>query len=108
MQVILYFYLQNKSNKNNTMKQFVIILLTLSTLTACKDPKPKENIQSKTSKTTSMNKKETALAFVKAVTNQDEKTVRELVNSDYIQHNPFLPTGLSLYRIVSCVERKRN
>lgn len=76
------------------MKQFTIILLAIGTLTACEGLKPKKTTQIITSKTTSMNKKETALAFVKAVTSQDEKTARELVNSDYIQHNPFLPTGL--------------
>jgi len=41
-----------------------------------------------------MSKKETAQAFVQAVTSQDASTVRALANSDYIQHNPFLPTGL--------------
>ncbi|MEO1263857.1 MAG: nuclear transport factor 2 family protein [Bacteroidota bacterium] len=41
-----------------------------------------------------MNKKETAIAFVQAVTNQDAATVRSLANTDYIQHNPFIPTGL--------------
>jgi predicted SnoaL-like aldol condensation-catalyzing enzyme len=93
MQVIFYFYLQNKSNKNYTMRQIMIILLTVSTLTACDAPKPKET-KSETSKKTPMNKKEIALAFVNAVTSQDEETVCQLVNSDYIQHNPFLPTGL--------------
>ncbi|MEO0341483.1 MAG: nuclear transport factor 2 family protein [Bacteroidota bacterium] len=41
-----------------------------------------------------MSKKETALAFVHAVTHQDVATVKALANQDYIQHNPFLPTGL--------------
>lgn len=41
-----------------------------------------------------MNYKETAVAFVQAVTAQDADKVRELANADYIQHNPFLPTGL--------------
>lgn len=41
-----------------------------------------------------MSKKEIAVEFVTAVTNQNEAKVRELANSDYIQHNPFLPTGL--------------
>ncbi|MEM8857145.1 MAG: nuclear transport factor 2 family protein [Chloroflexota bacterium] len=39
-------------------------------------------------------KKEKAVAFVQAVTAQNADKVRELANSDYIQHNPFLPTGL--------------
>ena len=41
-----------------------------------------------------MNKKEKAVAFVNAVTTQDVERVRSLANADYIQHNPFLPTGL--------------
>ena len=38
--------------------------------------------------------KEKALAFVNAVTSQDAETVRTLADSKYIQHNPYLPTGL--------------
>ena len=38
--------------------------------------------------------KEKALAFVTAVTSQDAETVRSLADSKYIQHNPYLPTGL--------------
>ena len=41
-----------------------------------------------------MQKKDAAVAFVQAVTRQDEAQVRALANEDYIQHNPFLPTGL--------------
>lgn len=41
--------------------------------------------------------KEKAVAFVQAATKQDVDTVRELANSDYIQHNPFLPTGLEQF-----------
>lgn len=41
-----------------------------------------------------MSKKETAVAFVQAVTSQDVDKVRALANTDYIQHNPYLPTGL--------------
>jgi len=41
-----------------------------------------------------MNKKEIVGTFLDAVAKQDAKTMRELVNADYIQHNPFVPTGL--------------
>lgn len=41
-----------------------------------------------------IDQKQTALAFIEAVTSQDAETVRRLANADYIQHNPFLPTGL--------------
>jgi predicted SnoaL-like aldol condensation-catalyzing enzyme len=40
------------------------------------------------------NRKEKALAFVAAATSQDAETVRTLADSNYIQHNPHLPTGL--------------
>lgn len=40
------------------------------------------------------NLKEKALAFVAAATSQDAETVRTLADSNYIQHNPYLPTGL--------------
>lgn len=34
-----------------------------------------------------------AAEFIKAVNNQDVETVEKLVHPDYIQHNPFVPTG---------------
>jgi predicted SnoaL-like aldol condensation-catalyzing enzyme len=40
-----------------------------------------------------MNQKETAIAFVQAVTAQDTVQVRALATPEYVQHNPFLPTG---------------
>ncbi len=78
------------------MKQLSLLLLFASLLTACNTSKTTDKKDTNTTtKNTSMNKKETAIAFVQAVTNQDEKTVRALANTDYIQHNPFLPTGLN-------------
>ncbi|PWN06783.1 hypothetical protein DDZ15_05785 [Rhodohalobacter mucosus] len=41
-----------------------------------------------------MNKKETVGTFLSAVLQNDPATMRELANADYIQHNPFIPTGL--------------
>lgn len=41
-----------------------------------------------------MNKKEIVSTFLGAVANQDAATIRELANANYIQHNPFIPTGL--------------
>ncbi len=41
-----------------------------------------------------MSKKETVGTFLGAVLKQDTATMRELANADYIQHNPFIPTGL--------------
>lgn len=41
-----------------------------------------------------MSKKETVGTFLGAVIKNDPATMRELANADYIQHNPFIPTGL--------------
>lgn len=42
----------------------------------------------------SMSKKPIVGAFLGAVLQQDAAKMRELANADYIQHNPFIPTGL--------------
>ncbi|MEM1322989.1 MAG: nuclear transport factor 2 family protein [Bacteroidota bacterium] len=75
----------------------VFALLLLSWLTAYESTESTNTPQVteiSNSKISTMNKKETALAFVQAVTHQDADKVRALANADYIQHNPFLPTGL--------------
>lgn len=41
-----------------------------------------------------MNAKETVGTFLGAVLSGDLDTMRNLANADYIQHNPFIPTGL--------------
>lgn len=41
-----------------------------------------------------MSNKQTVGAFLGAVMQQDTAKMRELANADYIQHNPFIPTGL--------------
>jgi predicted SnoaL-like aldol condensation-catalyzing enzyme len=45
-------------------------------------------------KITDMSKKETVGTFLGAVLKNDTATMRELANADYIQHNPYIPTGL--------------
>lgn len=45
-------------------------------------------------KNTTMSKKETVGTFLGAVMKGDTLTMREVANADYIQHNPFIPTGL--------------
>jgi predicted SnoaL-like aldol condensation-catalyzing enzyme len=44
--------------------------------------------------TTTMSNKEIVGTFLGAVLKNDPETMRKLANADYIQHNPFLPTGL--------------
>ncbi|MCG9875377.1 MAG: hypothetical protein MH321_11400 [Leptospiraceae bacterium] len=41
-----------------------------------------------------MNQKEIVGTFLGAVLENDPETMRKLANVDYIQHNPFIPTGL--------------
>jgi predicted SnoaL-like aldol condensation-catalyzing enzyme len=41
-----------------------------------------------------MSKKETVGTFLGAVMKGDTTTMRKVANADYIQHNPFIPTGL--------------
>lgn len=41
-----------------------------------------------------MRNKQTVGAFLGGVMKQDTAKIRELANADYIQHNPFVPTGL--------------
>lgn len=41
-----------------------------------------------------MSTKATAGAFLGAVLRNDPATMRQVANADYIQHNPFMPTGL--------------
>ena len=73
------------------MRQIIIGFFVLAILLALTINTNSKNLSKGTH---SMSKKETALKFVKAVTSQDAETVKELVNDDYIQYNPFLPTGL--------------
>ena len=49
-------------------------------------------VNSKRSK--KMTKKEIVGTFLGAVAKQDAETMRQFANADYIQHNPFVPTGL--------------
>ena len=81
------------------MRQILGCLAIAMLLACCNSTKTKsisENQSSSISNPnlTKMNKKELAVAFVEAVTSQNAEKVRELANEDYIQHNPFLPTGL--------------
>ena len=75
------------------MLRHITALLWLSLLVSCNTSDNQTNNHDQ-NETTKMTKSETAMAFVKAVTSQDETTVRSLANVDYIQHNPFVPTGL--------------
>ncbi len=74
------------------MRQVFTILLFTGLFAACNSGKPTSNNQQ--SKTPAMSKKETVGTFLGAVLQNDPASMRELANADYIQHNPFIPTGL--------------
>jgi predicted SnoaL-like aldol condensation-catalyzing enzyme len=69
----------------NLIFKSILVLGVLFTLAACNnddDPTPTEPTQ-----------KEKVAQFLKAVNERDVATLESLVNTDYIQHNPFIPTG---------------
>ena len=75
------------------MRQMLLILLFTGLMTACNSTKTTvDNIQQ--SKTSTMSKKETVGTFLGAVLKNEPLVMRELANTNYIQHNPFIPTGL--------------
>lgn len=86
-----------KSNKPKSMRQLFAIILLLGLITACDSTKKaSDNALPKNSnpKISSMNQKETVGTFLGSVLQQDVATMRQLANTDYIQHNPYIPTGL--------------
>lgn len=73
----------------------VMILFVLSGILASCSTKQSESTSGQNkSKVMNMNTKETVGTFLGAALKNDPVTMRELANADYIQHNPFIPTGL--------------
>lgn len=75
------------------MRQVFSILLLAGLIASCNSAKTTSDNDQQT-KTSTMSKKETVGTFLGAVIKNDPATMRELANADYIQHNPFIPTGL--------------
>jgi predicted SnoaL-like aldol condensation-catalyzing enzyme len=76
-----------------------IPLLLLSGILACCSPSTAQSPAAASSdhanaKPSTMSIKATVGTFLGAVLQNDPATMRELANADYIQHNPFIPTGL--------------
>lgn len=80
------------------MKKVLTVIALASLITSCNTSKNQtreresQNISNLKPKT--MSQKETVGTFLGAVIKNDPGTMRELANADYIQHNPFIPTGL--------------
>jgi predicted SnoaL-like aldol condensation-catalyzing enzyme len=74
------------------MRQVIAVLLISGLFASCTSGQSTSDIQQ--SKKSTMSKKETVGTFLGAVLQNDPATMREFANADYIQHNPFIPTGL--------------
>jgi predicted SnoaL-like aldol condensation-catalyzing enzyme len=76
------------------MKKVLTLILLSGILSSCETGKTESTTEQNQSKQTNMNKKEIAGTFLGAVLKGDTTTMRKLANPDYIQHNPFIPSGL--------------
>ena len=74
------------------MKHLLCLLLIAGFFASCDSSE--ENSNDQQSKKPIMNNKEIVGTFLGAVIQNDTDTMRELARADYIQHNPFIPTGL--------------
>lgn len=76
--------------------QGLVVTMTLAgLLSACASTQSTQTAgPPQTQRSTTMNTKETVGAFLGAVLKNDPATMRQLANADYVQHNPFVPTGL--------------
>ncbi|WP_439132580.1 nuclear transport factor 2 family protein [Polaribacter sp.] len=76
------------------MKKVFSVLVLAGILISCNTSKTNSTSTNNQPKTKTMNNKEIVGTFLGAVAKQDAETMRKYANSDYIQHNPFVPTGL--------------
>ncbi len=76
------------------MRKVISVLVLSGILASCGTNQPKSTSGQNQSKESTMSKKEIVGTFLGAVAKQDAETMRKIANADYIQHNPFVPTGL--------------
>jgi predicted SnoaL-like aldol condensation-catalyzing enzyme len=77
------------------MRNVISLLVLSGILFSCGIKQPKSTSDNhQQSKISTMSKKETVGTFLGAVLTSDTTTMRELANANYLQHNPFIPTGL--------------
>jgi predicted SnoaL-like aldol condensation-catalyzing enzyme len=78
--------------------RIVFIVFALSgVLASCGFNQTKSTSEVNQSNTSQMTNKEIVSTFLGAVMKQDTATMRQVANADYIQHNPFVPTGLESF-----------
>lgn len=76
------------------MRKVLAVLALTGILASCGVNQTKSTSEVNQSNKSEMNNKEIVGKFLGAVAQQDTATMREVANADYIQHNPFVPTGL--------------
>ena len=76
------------------MKKVITVFVLAGILASCGTSKTNSTSKNKQSKSSKMTNKEIVGTFLGAVAQQDTATMRQVANADYIQHNPFVPTGL--------------
>ncbi|MCF8266561.1 MAG: hypothetical protein K9I69_00675 [Ignavibacteriales bacterium] len=76
------------------MKKVICVIMLSGILASSGISQTKSTSGLNQSKGINMNKKEIVGTFLGAVAKQDAETMRKFANVDYIQHNPFVPTGL--------------
>lgn len=76
------------------MKKMLSVLLLSGILASCGTGQSKTTSEVNSTNTATMSNKEIVGTFLGAVLKNEPDTMRKLANADYIQHNPFLPTGL--------------
>jgi predicted SnoaL-like aldol condensation-catalyzing enzyme len=76
------------------MRKAIIVLSIVGVFAINYTAKAQNTSESSQSETSVMSKKATVGTFLGAVMKNDPATMREVANTDYIQHNPYIPTGL--------------
>ena len=77
-----------------SMRKVLSLFLLSGLLASCGTSQMKPTSKLNNQQVGNMNKKQIVGTFLNAVMEQDTTKMRELANADYIQHNPFVPTGL--------------
>lgn len=78
------------------MHKLTLACMTALILAAC-GTNPYQAPTNQTKEKVATNNKQTVGIFLGAVLQQDQAKMRELANENYIQHNPFIPTGLEAF-----------
>ena len=76
------------------MRKAITVLMLIGILTSCGVNQTEQTSELNQTETSKMTNKEIVGTFLGAVAKQDAETMRKFANADYIQHNPFVPTGL--------------